>query len=123
MVKLNYRDFNQILYKRRSVGYRFSPQILSEAKAQVPKGFSCEIIKKADWNKLEFIRDGSLMTLEDTLIVKKNSDFAAFITPHKALIYDKKLGFLGDDYRYPLSLSHLVYLVVLLGILGVWWFI
>ncbi|MBR9680557.1 MAG: hypothetical protein GOU98_01905 [Candidatus Altiarchaeota archaeon] len=123
MEKLNYKDFNQILYKRRSVGYSFSSQSLSFLQSLIPKSFSSEIIKKSDWDKLEFIRDGSLMTLEDTLIVKKDLKFSAFITPHKALIYDKKLKVLGENYKRPLSLNHLVYLVFLVGILGVWWFI
>jgi len=120
---LNYKDFNQMLYKKRKVGYSFKSQDISKVKTKLPDGFTAERINKDDWGSLEFIRDGSLMTLEDTIVVKRGREFSAFITPHKALIYNQKLKNLAKDYNLPLSFSNIVYLGLLIGFLGIWWFL
>lgn|GEM_PF-5308457 len=123
MGALNYKDFNQMLYKKRKVGYSFKSQDISKVKTKLPDGFTAERINKDDWGSLEFIRDGSLMTLEDTIVVKRGREFSAFITPHKALIYNQKLKNLAKDYNLPLSFSNIVYLGLLIGFLGIWWFL
>ncbi len=114
-MKVNYKDANEMLYRRRKVFYSWKRNDLLEMSEILKKlGFKFEYLNREKWDKIAFIRDGSFLILENTLMIKrrekKKEVNIGYITSTKLVIYPKyeqKLRILKQYYKRKIGLFSL----------------
>lgn len=112
-MEFTYKQANIALYKKNFVGYSLFPRKLKEVEKILKKhGYETKFLLRKAWARLDFVRDGSMIVLEDTLLVRKGKEFCGFVTPTKLIVY-KHLNELKNLYSSPLTLKELAYLACL----------
>jgi hypothetical protein len=105
----SYYELNKELFKKNLVRYSWRPQGLDEIEAFLKDGrYRTEKITRHLWDTTWYVRDGSFLVLEDTLVVYKGDRKVGDITGSKAFI-SKEIGderlfnFIKERYGKPIS--------------------
>lgn len=105
----SYYELNKELYKKNLVRYSWRPQGLDEVEVFLKgSGYRAEKITRRSWDTTWYVRDGSFLVLEDTLVVYKGDKRVGDITGSKAFL-SKELGdeklfnFIKERYDKPIS--------------------
>jgi hypothetical protein len=122
--QVNYNQLNRDFYRPKNVGYSWKRQDLDELSRTMKKeGFGIERIRKGDWAKIDFIRDGSFMVLEDTLVLKKRGKTEGFATPTKLIMFGKEKTPLQKKYPWFVTIREIAYCIGLFAITGIYWWL
>ena len=105
---------NSKLYSKRRVGYSIVPQDLGRLRVLLEED-GCEVrpVPRRAWASIDFVRDGSMLMLEDTLLVWKDGTFCGFVTPTKLISY-RNLERIEGLYRSPITFGMLLYVAILI---------
>ncbi len=116
MKKISYKNLNDIFYKKKIVKYSWKKQNLKKIKQTLDPKLKIETIQKHEWRNIEFIRDGSFFTLEDTLILKNKNKIVGAITPTRAVMFETFPKKLASFFNKPIGLKKIAVLLVLITI-------
>jgi hypothetical protein len=115
MKDLSYYRLNKELYKSNFVRYSWKWRNLDGIKKFLEeKGYEVQMINRNSWDTTWYVRDGSFLILEDTLVVRKGKEKIADITRSKAIVSkscEEVIKYVSSFYRMPLSLRSFAFIL------------
>ncbi len=119
--KLSYYKLNREIYKRNIVRYSWATRDITRIKSKLEEnGYKVELITKDRWDEVWFVRDGSFLVLEDTLVVYNNGTRVGDITKSKIIISKEEsnlINLLKSEYVYFVSKKTVQFLLFTLILL------